>query len=317
MTVTGIAGIPGFMESALSDFVLHSKEFTKQETAEGRPMSEACGLFLFMAEDWIPGDGWAGKIVFHPITNTSKKQHGFVMDNAEVAETLNAAVAARETVAELVCMTRGWDLNTPWTVAFFEHATKELDRQEVELGAVIPADRRAEMISQYMREEMMDMAQGFERKAADVVRLRVESSSLPILSAPEWLMIRGINALAGIGHSHPSGDADMSPEDYHTTAIVESWRKMFQVRIAGKGQKKDSNLELSRSVGNWIYGVPERVEIFDPTRVRDNGGDGDKLPSILDRHRRLGEPNTFRFAGSSTLMRYDTRGKRGEWRGPF
>ncbi len=317
--IPSIAGIPGFLREPLSGLVDYSKSIARSETAVGRPNTEACGLFLFVAEDWRPGEGWAGKIRFFPVRNASKRQGGFVMDNEEVSVVMGQAMEARMAVAELVCMQRGWDENTPWTVAFFEHATAEVNKQERDLDCKFSPEQRSNMIMSYMNEEMLDMAQGWEKKAVDYLALGPVVGN-PRLTAAEWLVVRGINVLAGIGHSHPSGDGDMSPEDFHHTAIVKAWQDMFQCRFPDKGQKKNSTLEMNRAVGSWIYALPDRAEIFNPAvaAVGANLNPGTLKDEIrVGRNAKPGAINDFRFYGHSTLTRYDTRGTRGSWRGPF
>lgn len=324
--IPALAGIPGFMREPLADLVSRSKSTSRDATAGGKPFMEECGFFMFVATDWTPGLGWQGSIRYQHMTNTSKREGGFIMDNDEVAAVLSEALVKREQVVEAVCSRHGWDESTPWVVAFWEHAMAQWEIQHE--GISWTQQQRSDAIFGLLREEQLDMAQGWDKKALSYLAISSDREneflSGPRLSAAEWLMIRGIGVLAGLGHSHPSGNADLSPEDYLTTSIIEHWKKVFQARFVYLGQKKDSVLEVSRSVGNWIYGMQERVELFDPAvaalGANLNPGTWRDAPRAGRGPGLAGKPgtiNNFRFIGSSTISRYDGRGKRGEWTGPF
>jgi hypothetical protein len=294
------------MRRALSDMIVCSKATTKLGTMEGKPFKEECGFFIFNARDWAPGTGWAGDIQYVSVENKSKHEGGFIMDNQEVAMVLTNALLQREFVAASVCGRYGWDESTPWTVAFYEHANAEVEKNHPDID--ISAAQRSDMISEYFRQEQLDLAQGWDRKKLAYLAMeskeRVDGGRL---SAFEWLMVRGIGVLAGLGHSHPSGNADLSPDDYLAQAAVDSWAKMYQARFVEKGQAKDSVLELNRSVGNWIYGLPDSVELHGYQEVAKGNSTGIEVKETVVK----------RFSGSSTLARYDRRGKRGEWTGAF
>jgi hypothetical protein len=304
------------MRGPLADLVNWSKATSRAATADGKPFMEECGLFLFLAEDWTPGLGWQGKIVYQHMENKSRHEGGFVMDNDEVARVLGEAISRRASVVEEVCTRYGWHPYTPWTLAFHEHASAEFERSHEDVSYTV--EQKAAAVYEYMRQEQLDLAQGWNKKALGYLALGPVTD--PRLTAAEWLMVRGISVLAGLGHSHPSGNADLSPEDYLATTTVEHWKKVFQARFVHLGQEVKSELELSRSVGNWIYGMPERVDVFDASvaALGANLNPGTLLDEIrVGPNAKPGAINDFRFVGDSTISRYDGRGKRGEWSGPF
>lgn len=282
-------GIPSFLGAALNKFIDHAKS---QKALDD---NEVCGLFLFKVSDWIPGTGWTGEIVYKAVPNLSATTGGFEMDPSSSIMFMSEMIEERERVATAVCERYGWDENTPWTVAMSMDVNAQLDAMVAD-SIQVGVDFRAEHINNALREEMMDLCQGFLPYAHGLLSTD-SAEGVERLSAHTWLMIRGVSVLSGIGHSHPNGDPSLSPEDFLANKVVDTWKQVFQARYATEGQKSGSALELPKSVGNWIYGLPQDREIL------ISGQTGNAVRTVL--------------VGHSSLSRYDARGLRGVWTGPF
>lgn len=319
MTVAGLPGIPNFMVGALNRMVEESKDRAKEFTALGKPNHEECGLFLFWATDWTPEYGWQGEIHYQSIKNNFKNSSGFQMDLEDAQKHIGEAISQRESVVSAASARYGWDQNTPWYVAFRARASVECDVQHMDID--LPPERKNEIIEEFLRQEQLDLGQAWDKRLLDFLVIDKEPGSFvpgSVLSAPEWMFIRGINVLAGMGHSHPSGNAEISPEDYLATNIMDAWRDIFQGRMVYRGQSEKSLLESNKSVGFWIYGLPERVEFFDATHTGSNMAPGTITDEIREGHQaKAGAVNMARWVGESEISRYDKRGLRGKWRGPF
>lgn len=292
-TAKGIApGIPDYLSGPLGGLIDQAKA---QKSVDN---NEVCGLFLFVASDWVPGTGWVGDIVYRPVPNLDAvpgpvgDAGTFSLDPVSAAMFMSDAVDARARVASAVCERYGWTEKTPWDVPVRLDTEAQVNNMREEGIAVSVEDGRKHVMNA-VYEECMDLAQGFSSYAnakgftsiapgpLDTTLALKFGLDTPRLSAEQWLMIRGQSVLVGIGHSHPSGNPALSPEDFLATKTVEQWKETFQVRYATDGQKPKSSLELGLSVGNWIYAV-----------AQDGSAD-------------------------STLVRYDKRGVRGSWTGPF
>lgn len=259
-------GLPSVLKKALDAFIDHGKA---QKAVND---NEVCGLFLFHASDWVPGTGWIGEVVYKAVPNLAMDEGGFEMDPVASAMFMSEAVDLREKVASAVCARMGWDENTSWSVACKADAVAQIAELRSD-NIDVSAQQEEDHIARALYEEMEDMAVGFR----DTAFVAVDGK----MSAHTWLMVRGVTVLCGIGHSHPGGAAELSPEDMLACKTVEQWRNTFQVRFATEGQKTGSALELSKPIGNWIYAL-----------AQDDSAD-------------------------SSLVRYDARGLRAKWTGPF
>jgi hypothetical protein len=297
-TAKGLSvGLPGFMTKPLNALI---------DQAKAQKMindNEVCGLFLFIASDWVPGQGWIGEIVYQAVPNLAMDgSGGFEMDPVASAMFMSEAVDKRDAVAKAVCARYGWDEKTPWSEAVKMDILEQIEGMRKD-GIVVDDARAEDHIALGLYEEMMDVSSGFNPFAVKQGYISIppegDDDGVSRMSVHTWLMCRGVTVLCGIGHSHPSGVAALSPEDFLATKTVEQWRKTFQVRYATEGQKTGSMLELPRSVGNWIYALPEVDSMF---------GFSSEDPS---------EPVRSALEATSTVLRYDGRGVKGTWTGPF
>lgn len=280
-------GIPSFMTKPLGALVDQAKA---QKAVDD---NEVCGLFLFMADDWTPGQGWSGEIVYKALANKAAVEDGnavFEIDTAEATVAMSEAVEARESAVAKVVARHGWTNDTPWDTAVRAVAETEVAALRADDIAVSPKAAR-EHVQRAVYEECMDLVQAFSSYSVakgfvSITPDPLEEHSLlkfgrevPRLSAEQWLMARGVSVLLGIGHSHPSGSTRLSPEDMLATKTVEKWKEVFQVRFATDGQKPKSLLEEPKSVGNWIVALSQDAD--------------------------------------TSVVRYDKAGIRGVWTGPF
>jgi hypothetical protein len=292
-----IPGIPAGLGTALYDFVARCKaEDSLQETV---------GALVAVPDSWTAEDGWISTIKFVPLLNTSgvdSSVGAFAVDREELAAVLTVAVEKRMLIAQSVCSRMGWGDGSDgssvlWPVVAetvaAAHWRNDTLSDDVSVRDAVYDVGLQSYVDMHVEEQEGWLAGEFD------------GNGWTKLTAVEYLVATGVSVLCGLAHSHPSGSVELSPQDFLGSQAVDAWRKAFEVRFTGKGQKRDSALETRLTTGSWIFAFQWLKWINalnDSERAALFGGGGSVLSGAACR---------------GALVRYDGRGVRGQWTGVY
>ncbi len=313
-----VPGIPRTFGPALRQFVDHSRR-----AAPG----EAVGALLAAPDDWVAGTGWISRIVYRGLRNhaedasagSSAAAREFEISPTELLHFLDHMFQDRLVVVDRVLKANKWTPRTPWQkVVELSERTRlrsEWDQRNRGRGGPfrLTPDMEREIVER-VEEELEILTTGFDgdvdwlrntspsghggypasglREAIPALRI-VSGPPGKVLTAQQYLMITGTQALCGICHSHPGGTREISATDYIQTGVVAEWKVRAQCRMTSLGQNERSMLEMSINTGNWVFAF-------------DGKGDGGIDGSWEEKGRDEG-----------LLIRYNGIGPIGSWGGAF
>lgn len=264
-----LPGVPRTWRRVIDEFVdscLHEHARAFRRAVGGQDSREVCGIFYLRPTGWDPQDGWGGRLHWAQIENKASGSGEFVMDQHQLALVLETQILARSVHARNACARYGlkvWE-DVPSAVTVARYGDKPMDE-----------------VAQLVVEAIEDARSDLHTYGVFGGDWSVKGDEL---SAFEYLMLTGPQVLAGMGHTHPSGEVEASPQDLLAMDQLREWAGAWSYlhkyktskEIETPGTDRDvllGSLGLEMSAGNLaglVLGV-RRDSVGSHVGYRDTG----------------------------------------------